>query len=186
LQKGETLMSIDTALLVIDVQVSLIKDAYQGDEVLQNIKHLLKRAHASATPVIYVQHNADPGGELETNTPGWQIHPLVAPREDEVVIQKASPDSFHLTRLQEELEARGIKRLVVVGMQTECCVETTTRRATSQGYDVFLVSDAPTTFDNKTLTAAQIIAFCNEALNGFWAGEHIVRVRPADEIVFNA
>jgi nicotinamidase-related amidase len=178
-------MSTDTALLVIDVQVNLMKDAYHRDDILRTIGLLLDRARASATQVMYVQHNDDPGGDLETDTPGWQIHPAVAPRAGEVVIQKASPDGFHQTRLQEELEARGIKRLVVVGGQTEYCVDTTARRAVSQGYDVLLVSDAHTTFDSKTLTAEQIIAFYNHASNGFWAGDHVLRVRPASEIRFD-
>ncbi|HEY3993021.1 MAG TPA: cysteine hydrolase family protein [Ktedonobacteraceae bacterium] len=179
-------MSSDTALLVIDVQVGLMQDAYGRDEVLQTIKLLLERAHASETPVIYVQHDDSPGGDLEFDTPGWQIHPLVAPREGEVVVRKASPDAFYQTRLQEELQTRGIKRLVIAGGQTEYCVDATTRRAVSQGYNVLLVSDAHTTFDNKTLTAAQIIAFYNETMNGFWAGDQVVRVRPAEEIVFAA
>lgn len=177
-------MGTDTALLVIDVQVNLMKDAYRRDEVLRTIGLLLDRARASATPVVYVQHNDEPGGDLETNTPGWQIHPAVTPHADEVVVQKASPDGFYQTSLQEELQVRGIKRLVVVGGQTEYCVDTTARRAVSQGYDVLLVSDAHTTFDNEILSAEQIIALYNHASNGFWAGDHVVRVRPASEIVF--
>lgn len=177
-------MSTDTALLVIDVQVGLMKDAHRRDEVLQHIASLLESARASATPIVFVQHNDDPGGDLEANTPGWQIHPAVAPQEGETVVQKASPDSFYQTRLQKELEGRGIKRLVVTGAQTEYCVDTTARRAVSQGYDVLLVSDAHTTLDSKTLNAEQIIAFYNAASNGFWAGEHVVRVKPASEILF--
>jgi len=177
-------MSTDTALLVIDVQVGLMKDAYRRDEVLQTIKFLLERAHDSETPVIYVQHDGPSGDDLEVNTPGWQLHPTIAPREGEIVVRKESPDAFYQTRLQEELQELAIKRLVVIGGQTEYCVDTTTRRAVSQGYNVVLVSDAHTTFDNKTLTAAQTIAFCNETLNGFSAGDHVVRVRSAEEVVF--
>lgn len=179
-------MSTDTALVVIDVQVNLMKNAHQRDEVLRTIGQLLDQARASGTAVIYVQHNDEPGsgGDLETGTPGWQIHPAIAPRADEVVVQKASPDSFYQTRLQEELEARGIKKLVVTGGQTEYCVDTTARRALTQGYDVLLVSDAHTTLDSKTLSAEQIIAFYNHASHGFWAGDHVLRVRSASEIAF--
>src|SRR5260221_214020 len=122
--------------------------------------------------VLYVQHNER--GGMEPGMPMWQIHPAVTPREGEPVIQKESPDSFHETRLQEELEARGIKRLVITGGQTQYCVDTTVRRAAAQGYDVLLASDAHTTEDSETLPAEQIIAFYNETLNGFRAGEHKV------------
>lgn len=178
-------MSTETALLIIDVQVGLIEDAYRRDEVLQSIQLLLERARAQGTPVIYVQHEEVPGQQLEANTPAWQIHPAIAPRADETVVRKESPDAFHRTNLQEELQARGIKSLIVMGMQTEYCVDTTTRRAVTQGYDVLLVSDAHTTYDNKTLKAEQITAFYNETWNGFWADEHAVRVRSAEEIVFS-
>ena len=177
-------MSTDIAVIVIDVQVGIMREAYRSDEVLQNIKRLLERARAAGTPVIYVQHASSAGQDLEINTPGWQIYPTIAPRVDEMVVGKESPDAFYQTRLQAELEERGIKRLVIVGAQTQYCVDTTTRRAVSQGYDVLLASDAHTTFDNEILTAAQIVALHNETLENFWAGEQVVRVKPVDEIVF--
>jgi len=177
-------MSADTALVVIDAQIGVVGEAYHHDEVLDNINLLLDRARTSGTPVIYVQHNDPKGGELEPGTPKWPIHPAIAPRDGEPVVQKESPDSFHETRLQAELEARGIKRLVITGGQTQYCVDTTVRRAVAQGYDVLLASDAHTTEDSETLPAEKIIAFSNETLNGFWAGEHEVRVQPASEIHF--
>lgn len=175
-------MNADTALIVIDVQIGVVGEAYHHDEVFENINVLLSRARSSGTPVIYVQHNEPV--YMEPGMPSWQIHPAVTPHEGESVIQKESPDSFHKTRLQEELEARGIKRLVITGGQTQYCVDTTVRRAVAQGYDVLLASDAHTTDDSETLPAEKIIAFYNETLNGFWAGERRVRVQPASEIHF--
>ena len=178
-------MSADTALVVIDAQIGVVGEAYRHDEVLDNINLLLDRARTSGTPVIYIQHNELKGGELEPGTPKWPIHPALAPHDGEPVTQKESPDSFHETPLQAELEARGIKRLVITGGQTQICVDTTVRRAVAQGYNVLLASDAHTTDDSETLPAEKIIAFYNETLNGFWAGEHVVRVRPAREIHFS-
>ena len=175
-------MSTDTALVVIDAQIGVVGEAYHHDEVLENIHLLLERARSSGTPVLYVQHNEPV--YMEQGMPMWQIHPTVTPHEGEPVIQKESPDSFHKTSLQEELAARGIKRLVITGGQTQYCVDTTVRRAVAQGYDVLLASDAHTTEDSETLPAEQIIAFYNETLNGFWAGERKVRVQPASEIHF--
>ncbi len=175
-------MSKDTALVVIDVQVGVVGEAYHRDEVLANIQQLLERARSSGTPVLYVQHNEKSG--MEPGMPLWQILPEVTPHEGEPVIQKEAPDAFHATHLQAELAARGIKRLVITGGQTQYCIDTTTRRAVAQGYDVLLVSDAHTTEDSETWSAEQIIAFYNETLNGFWAGEHRVRVQPASEIQF--
>src|SRR6059058_156116 len=161
-------MNTNTALVVIDAQIGVVGEAYHHDEVLENINLLLDRARTSGTPVLYVQHNEPKGGELEPGTPKWPIHPAIAPRDDEPVVQKESPASFHETRLQAELEARGIKRLVITGGQTQYGVDTTVRRAVAQGYDVLLASDAHTTEDSNTLPAEKIIAFYNETLNGFW------------------
>ncbi len=175
-------MSEKTALLVIDAQIGVVGEAYQRDEVLENINLLLERARSNGTPVIYVQHDAPKGSPMEPGGPAWPIHPAIAPRPGEPVVRKESPDSFHHTRLQEELEARGITRLVITGGQTQYCVDTTARRAVAQGYDVLLAGDAHTTDDSETIPAEKIIAFYNETLDGFWADKRRIFVRPSREI----
>jgi nicotinamidase-related amidase len=176
----------DTALVIIDTQVGLVEPAYRGKEVLDNINTLLAGARANGTPVIYIQHDEPKGYDLEVNTPRWEIHPSVAPREGEPVVHKRASDSFYDTSFQKELEARGIKHLIVAGAQTEYCVDTTVRRATTMGYDVILVRDAHTTedYDGAVLTAAQRIDYHNKILNGFSTDGHSVRIKPTDDIVF--
>jgi len=65
---------------------------------------------------------------------------------------------------------------------TEYCVDTTCRRATSLGYDVTLAGDAHLTRDNGVLIAANIIAHHNFVLDDFGAGDHVITVKPADQI----
>jgi endonuclease-3 len=175
-----------SGLLVIDVQVGIIEGfhAYRGREVLEQINGLLAKARASNTPIIYVQHDGEKGHPLEIGSEGWEIHPDINPCGDDLIIRKRAADSFFETTLQQELEARGIKDLIVTGCMTEYCVDTTSRRAVSMGYDVTLVGDAHTTIDNKLLTAAQIIAHHNALLDGFDAGSHTIAVKPADEVTF--
>lgn len=174
------------ALLVIDVQAGIIEGfhAYRGRELLDQINKLLSKARASNTPVIYVQHDGEAGHPLEVDTEGWQIHPDIKPREGELIIRKRASDSFFETTLQQELETLGINHLIITGCMTEYCVDTTTRRAVTMGYDVTLVSDAHTTVDNKLLTAAQIIAHHNALLDGFDAGPHVIKVKPSEEVTF--
>ncbi len=74
----------------------------------------------------------------------------------------------------------GIKKLIVGGIQTEYCVGTTSRRAYSLGYEVTLVEDGHSTWDNKHITAKQVIAHHNTTLDG-WA----VTLKPAKEIQFH-
>jgi nicotinamidase-related amidase len=175
-----------SALLIIDVQVGIIEgfQAYRGREVLDQINKLLDKARASNMPIIYIQHDGEKGHPLEVGSSGWEIHPDIKPREGDLIIRKRASDSFFETTLQQELEARGVKHLIVTGCMTEYCVDTTSRRAVTMGYDVTLVSDAHTTIDNKLLTAAKIIAHHNALLDGFDAGAHAITVRPADEVTF--
>ena len=173
-----------SALLVIDVQVGIIEGfkAYRANEVLHQINSLLERARSSGTPVIYIQHDGENGHPLEAGSPGWQIHPAIKPEKDDLIVRKKASDSFFETNLQDELASLDINHLIATGCMTEYCVDTTVRRAVSNGYDVTLVSDAHTTIDNKLLTAAQIIAHHNSLLNGFDAGRHAITVKPSDEV----
>ena len=174
----------DTALVIIDVQKNLIGSSYQRDEVLAHINTLLAKARATGTPVIYVQHDGPKGHGLEVGTDGWQISPIIVPQEGEPIVHKRASDAFYDTLLQQELNERHIRHLIVAGGQTEYCVDTTVRRATTCGYDVTLVGDAHTTYDCDTLTAAQIIAFYNETLDGFQTDTSAIIVKPTQEIVF--
>lgn len=164
-------MSNNTALLVIDVQVCNFEESapvYGGSDLLSKISGLIALARAAGVPVVYVQHCGPEGAVDEPGTPGWEIHPAVAPIEGDVVIQKRHPDAFQDTNLQRELESRGIERLIITGIQTEYCVDSTCRRAYSLGYDVTLVKDAHSTWDTDRLTAPQIIAHHNAVLGGWF------------------
>jgi len=173
----------DTALVIIDVQKGLIDGAYQRDGVLENINTLLAKARTSGTPVIYVQHDGPKGNGLEVGTDGWQISPVIAPQKGEPIVRKRASDAFSETTLKQELEQRGIRHLVVAGGQTQYCVDTTVRRATTYGYEVTLATDGHTTYDCDTLTAEQIIAFYNETLDGFQTGTSAIIVKKTREIV---
>jgi nicotinamidase-related amidase len=175
-----------SALLIVDVQIGLVEliPPEVQRSVLPNIITLLTKARAAGILVIYIQHDGPMGHPLETHTKGWEIYPSLTPADGDQIIRKRESDSFFETKLQEELGKRGISNLIVAGGMTEYCVDTTCRRATSLGYDVTLASDAHLTRDTKVLTAANIIAHHNFVLDDFGAGDHVVRVKPTDEIVF--
>lgn len=146
-----------------------IPSVSNGDRLLHNVKSLIERARKASVPVMYVQHNGTPGHPVEKGTAAWQIHPDIAPQPDDPIFQKTTPDSFMGTMLQAELARRGIQKLVICGIQTEFCVDTTTRRAASLGYDVTLVNDAHSTWDTESLTAQQIIDHHNYCLRSWFA-----------------
>src|SRR6516225_1968770 len=137
----------DTALLIIDVQRNILKDKggpeaqAAFERTVERIAGLLERARKRGFPVLHVQHDGELGHRLERGTPGWELRPEVAPRGNEPVVHKRSPDAFFETKLIELLGSQNIHRLVVAGCMTEYCIDTTCRRAVSAFRNVVLVSD---------------------------------------------
>ncbi|QUW20272.1 cysteine hydrolase [Sporosarcina sp. Marseille-Q4063] len=159
-----------TALLIIDVQNGMFTkedSVYNSEQILFNIKHLIVDARKHNIPIFYIQHNAMTGGVLEKGTEGWKIHPEVRPTSSSNIIQKTTPDSFYKTDLHNQLQKQNIEHLVLTGIQSEICVDTTCRRAFSLGYEVTLVSDAHSTWDSAELSAQQIINHHNQLLKWF-------------------
>jgi nicotinamidase-related amidase len=154
---------------------------HNHEQLLANLQLLLDGARASKTPVIYVQHCGPDGAPHAPGLPGWEIHPTIAPQPGELVVQKHTPDSFHKTTLRAELDALAIDTLILAGIQSDYCVDTTTRRAFSEGYTVELVADAHGTWGDGDLSAQQIIDHHNRVLGNWFA-----TVKPAAEVVFTA
>ncbi len=177
-------MNNNTALVIIDVQLGMFdeRDAvFEGNKLIDTVKTLIGQARASSIPVVFVQHNGEGDDHpLRPDKPGWLIHPAIQPEQDDVVIHKCHPDAFQETSLQKELDLLGIKNLIVAGIQTEYCVDTTCRRAYSLGYNVTLVQNGHTTWDTEQLKASQIIAHHNQVLGGWF-----VSLKSADEIQFS-
>ncbi|MBQ0821942.1 cysteine hydrolase [Microvirga terrae] len=178
------------ALVIIDVQAGILPAKgserpavrQRFDEVRRRIFGLVGEARRQGAPIVFVQHAGEPGHRLETGTPGWEICEDLGLTADDIVVSKTACDSFYETDLQPVLSEHGISHLVVVGLMTQYCVDTTCRRAVSLGYDVTLVADAHTTADMRSLTVEQIVDHHNALLDGFDAGAAAIKVRPASEV----
>jgi nicotinamidase-related amidase len=181
------------AVVIIDVQNAILRVPGMArpmethlalDAVVGRIAALIQRARNRAIPVLFVQHDGQPGHRLELGSPGWSIRPEIAPAPGEPVIHKSACDSFFQTTLAAELQSRNIGKLIVAGCMTQYCVDTSVRRAVSLGYDVTLIADGHMTADSDALTFDQIIAHHNALLDGFDAGSHSVRVAPLKQFLW--
>jgi nicotinamidase-related amidase len=155
-----------TALLIIDVQQGLCEGehaAFESPQVIQRINTVSARARAAGALVIFIQHEST-AGYLELGTDAWQLASGLHVEPSDLTLRKTTPDSFHHTALQEVLKRHAVTDLVICGMHTEFCVDTTTRRALALGYPVVLVADAHTSEGNAHLSAAQVIQHHNATL----------------------
>ncbi|MCW5670456.1 MAG: cysteine hydrolase [Hydrogenophaga sp.] len=172
-----------TALLIIDMQQGLCEGegrAYASDEVIARINRVAARQRAADAPVIFIQHESATG-YLEHGTREWQLADGLELQPGDLRVRKKTPDAFLNTDLEALLRSREVKELIVCGMHTEFCVDTTTRRALALGYPVVLVADAHTSAGNAVLTAPQVIAHHNATLTNIASfGPRVRTVRSAD------
>ncbi|MDP4549323.1 cysteine hydrolase family protein [Alkalihalobacillus macyae] len=158
-----------TALLIIDVQNGMFKrgsSVCNDAKLLYNLKKVTASAKSEGMPIFYIQHETK-GKQLNRNSIEWQIHPFFKVEKEDEVIYKTTPDSFHQTNLEQKLRDRQIQHLVISGIQTEVCVDTTCRSAFSKGFSIDLILDAHSTWNSPDLSAHKIIQHHNRTLGWF-------------------
>lgn len=168
-----------TALLLIDIQNDYFaggKMALVGpDQASVNAADLLATFRRLQLPVIHVQHIAAQAGAtfFLPDTDGVKTHESVAPLAGETVITKHYPNSFRKTTLLQHLNDHDIGHLVIAGMMTHMCIDTTTRAACDLEFTVQLAHDAcatkALTFDGVEIPADHVQRAYIAALNGSFA-----------------
>lgn len=135
-----------SALVVIDVQNGVVREAWHRDDVVATIGGLVAKARDAGVPVVWVQDYTE-GEERPRGSEQWQIVGELDPKESEPHIDKTYGDSFEDTDLEAVLERLGVGHLYIAGAQTDACIRSTLHGAITRGYDTTLVSDAHTTED---------------------------------------
>ena len=167
------------ALIVVDIQ----NDYFPGgayplsgpEAAAERARLLLDAFRESGEPIVHMQHVWDEPDApfMRPGTDGVEIHPSVAPAEGETVMQKAHPNSFLDTGLEDFLRTRGVDSVVVCGMMTAMCVDATVRAASDLGFDASVAHDACATrdlsFGGREVPAADVHAAFLAALDGSYA-----------------
>lgn len=144
-------LSAATTLIVIDVQQGFDDPKWgrrnNPDAELQ-IGRLLARWRETGRPVINIQHHSiEADSPLRPGQSGFDFKPVAEPHPGEPILQKTVNSAFIGTDLEARLRRTATERVVIVGLTTNHCVETTTRMAGNLGFRPILVSDATATFD---------------------------------------
>ncbi len=158
----------ETALLLIDIQNFYFPggnwELVNPEKACFNAQKLLTKFRENKNIIVHIRHNAEPGGE---------IHKLVQPLQNELVISKNSANCFKDTELYDYLIAHQIKKLVICGMMTHMCVEAATRAGSDYGFECLVVGDACATraveFNGKKVSAEDVHISTLSTISGSYA-----------------
>lgn len=156
------------ALLLIDIQNIYFTPGplllYKPIETAKNVRVLLDKFREEGKTVIHVKHDFKMFAE---------IHKIVKPLPNEKIIFKKKPSSFLDTDLQEYLTSQGIEKLIVAGMMSHMCVDTTVRACQDYGYEVVVIEEGCTTqgleFNGQKIDAKTVHNVFMASLDGMFA-----------------
>ena len=168
------------ALLIIDMQAGLYdgpEKPYERERLLDNINQLIERARNANAPIFVAQHTGPAGSPIAAGSPFWQVwHGLDVDESHDHLFNKSRPSCFLGTDLEQQLKAAQVNELVIVGMKTQFCIDTTCRVAVELGFSVVLPEDGHSCMDTRALKAEAIIEHHNATL----AGAFVKRTRALD------
>ncbi len=154
-----------TALVLVDAQRNMLEGAElvpSAASVRAVLGGLLDNARASRAVIVHVMNDGSHGDPDEPFTPGWEL--VFEPGEEEIVVRKDQSDTFAANPdLADTLRKRQVERVVIAGMQSEFCIEATSRGALAEGFKVSLPRGAHATYDGEE-SAADVSALSERSL----------------------
>lgn len=166
-------------LVLVDIQNDYFKggnnELNKPEKAAEQANKILTFFRQKNWPVFHVRHiNTKPNTTFFIpNTVGAEFYIKTCPIEGEEIFEKNVPNSFVGTKLNEKLTKKGVDSLVVCGMMTHMCIDTTVRAAVDYGYPVELIEDACATRDllwrENVISADQIHNTYMASLNGIFA-----------------
>lgn len=137
------------ALILIDIQniyfTEGIYHLYCPEKAANNAAKVLEKFRKTNKPIIHIRHMFNGVGYQEEPAFLREFHESVKPLADEIIIEKNYPSAFLETNLRQKLQELEIGELVIAGMMTHMCIDTTTRAAQDYKYSVKVIEDACTT-----------------------------------------
>ncbi len=166
-----------TALLILNAQQEFIdRHPHHRKKLLERLDALVQTARKSKIDVLYIQRSDK---DLVEGTAAWALAAPLCVGEGETVLHAAHHSAFRDTALREHLDARGIRTLIVAGLQTEYSIDTTCKVAAEYGYSVIIPAGATSTYNSCFSRARALIEYYEE---GIWAGRDAA-VLPFDDVV---
>lgn len=150
-------------LLVVDTQKLISNDKLYNYEVFESrVKQLIGQARHNNVEVIFVRHDDGPGYELTKGKEGFEIYDGFKPVADERIFDKTVNSSFKGTGLLEYLNSKGEDTIMVVGLQTDYCMDATIKCGFEHGFNMIVPEYTNSTFDNDFMSGEQTYKYYNE------------------------
>ncbi len=147
-------------LIVIDMQKALVDDElYNYEGFLKNVTEIVAAARENDVEVIHMRHDAGPGTGFSAGDEGFAFADETAPREGEKTFVKTINSCFGCREFTAYLEEANDNVLMIVGLQTNFCIDATVKSAFERGYDVIVPEGAHSTFDNAYMTGEITCAY---------------------------
>ncbi len=173
-------------LLIIDAQQALldgnqqVSPIYKKEQLIKNANKVIKKSKQSDVAVVFVRDLDVAEGKGN----GFHIHSDIHVPTEARFFDKAATNCFYGTGLLEHLKSQDIEHIVIMGCETQHCIDSAVRTATINGFDVTLVGDGHSTLGNDVLSAEQMIAHHNATLHGHYNVDHFSIVRDSEEALF--
>ena len=150
-------------LLVVDTQKGITNSELYNFELFESsIKKLINRARHNNTEVIFVRHDDGAGSKLTKGNDGFEIYDEFKPADNEIVFDKNVNSSFKNTGLLQYLREKEENTIIIVGLQTEYCIDATIKAGFEYGFKMIVPANTNSTFDNQYMTAEQAYKYYNE------------------------
>ena len=155
-------------LLVVDVQKGITDERlYAFDTFIDRITRLIDAARENGTEVIYFQHDDGPGTSFSVGDEAFEIAGQVTPEKEEKVYIKTINSCFGNKSFAEHMEQQEDKRLMIIGLQTNFCIDATVKSAFERGYRVIIPEGTNSTFDNEYMNGETTCRYYNQFM---WPG----------------
>lgn len=150
-------------LLVVDTQKLITNHKlYKFEEFESNVKKLIATARENGIEVIFVRHDDGIGNELTKGNLGFEIYEKFQPMNNELIFDKTVNSSFKDTCLLEYLRQKEDAEIIIVGLQTDYCIDATIKAGFEHGFKMIVPAYTNSTFDNPYMTAEQTYSYYNE------------------------
>lgn len=157
-------------LLVVDTQKLITnRGLYEFDRFESRIKTLIAQARANDVEVIYVRHDDGAGAELTKGNAGYEIYDGFKPESGERIFDKNVNSAFCGTGLLEYLRDKKEDTIMIVGLQTDYCIDATIKCGFEHGFEMIVPEKTNSTYDNEFMAAENTYKYYNEHM---WQGRY--------------